>query len=124
MLCIFFHANHVQNNTQVVLKVFNQDSTTKSKPIGISLMGIPSNKRDFTLTLRMKKIIVFIFSDLTYYISCSTLISTIILRVQIYLFIYSSIYLFIYLLIRPIQPEGSLFGRFFNTGMLRVEGVS
>ena len=120
MLCIFFHANHVQNNTQVVLKVFNQDATTKSQPIGVSLMGIPSNKHDFTLTLRMKNIIVFIFSDLTYYISCSTLISTIILRVQIYLFIYSSIYL----LIRPIQPEGSLFGRFFNSGMLRAEGVS
>ena len=47
-------------------------------------MGIPSNKRHFTLVLRTN-IIVFIFNGLTYYIYCSTLISTIILRVQIVL---------------------------------------
>ena len=42
----------------------------------------------------------------------------------IYLFHLVFIYLYIYLLIRrPILPEGSSFGKFFNPGMLRVEGV-
>ena len=57
--------------------------------------------------------IVFIFSGFTLYIY--------------YLFIYLFIYLFTYLSIRgpTLQKgEGSLFGRIFNPGMLRVEGVS
>ena len=48
-LCIFFHAKHVQNNTQVVLKVSDLDLTITSQPIGILLKGIPSNKCHFTL---------------------------------------------------------------------------
>ena len=105
------------------------------------------------------------FSGLVHYIYCSTLISTIILRVLVillftviviiinfviiiifiiiiiiiitiiiiiiititnsfYLFISFNIYLYTYLLIcRTIRPEGSLFGTFFNPGMLRAEGV-
>ena len=34
MLCIFFHAKHAGNNTQVVLKVFNLDLTITCQPIG------------------------------------------------------------------------------------------
>ena len=41
------HAKHVQNNTQVVLKVFDLDSAITSQPIEISLKGILSNKRHF-----------------------------------------------------------------------------
>ena len=137
MLCISFHAKHVQNNTQVVLKIFDLDLTITSQPIGISLKRILSNKCHFTLTLGITNImvwvigklpsfikqsvddlrrresfwqyeldtfqpnglnerdvvllmclftyIVFIFSGLTHYIYCSTLISTIILRVIIIL---------------------------------------
>ena len=54
----FFHANNDQNNTQVVLKVFDLDSTAKSQPIGISLKRILSNKHHFMLTLRMTNITV------------------------------------------------------------------
>ena len=36
MLCVFFHAKHAQNNTQVVLKVLDLDLTITSKPIGVS----------------------------------------------------------------------------------------
>ena len=92
---------------------------------------------------------------MTHYIYCSTLVSTIVLRViiillftliviiniiifyhyyycyhyfilfQIYLVILFFYSLFIYLLIRgPIRPEGGVFGKFLNPGMLRVEGVS
>ena len=41
------HAKHVQNNTQVELKVFHLDSAIISQPIEISFKGIPSNKRYF-----------------------------------------------------------------------------
>ena len=41
MLCIFFHAKHVQNNTPVVLKVSELDLTITSQPVGISLKGMP-----------------------------------------------------------------------------------
>lgn len=44
MLCIFFHAKYLQNNTQVALKVFNLDSTVTSQSIRISLKRLPSNK--------------------------------------------------------------------------------
>ena len=43
---------------QVVLKVFDLDSRIRSQPIGISLKGILSNKRHFTLTLRMTNIMI------------------------------------------------------------------
>ena len=44
---------------------------------------------------------------------------------KIYLVIYFIFLFFIYLLTRgPIRPEGSPFDRFFNPGILRVEGVS
>ena len=93
---------------------------------------------------------VLIFSGLTHYIYCSTLISTIFLRVLIillftvviiinfvllllllplpfrfiYLFHLRLRYLYIYLLIRgPIRPEESPFCRFFKAGMLGVERV-
>ena len=58
MLCIFFHARHARNNRQVVLKVFDLDLTIKNQPIGVSLKGIPSDKRHFTLILKMKNIMV------------------------------------------------------------------
>ena len=58
MLCIFFHAKHAIKNTQVVRKVSNLDLKIISQPIGISLKGIPSNKRHFTLTLRMTNIML------------------------------------------------------------------
>ena len=58
MLCIFFHAKHVPSNTQVVLKVSNLGLTVTSQPIGITLKGIPLNKRHFTLTLRKINIVV------------------------------------------------------------------
>ena len=58
MLCIFFHAKHARNNTQVALKVFDLDLTITSQPIGVSLKGIPSNKRHFTLILKMTNIMV------------------------------------------------------------------
>ena len=45
MLCIFFHAKHILNNTQVVRKFSDPDLTTISQPIGVSLKRIPSNKR-------------------------------------------------------------------------------
>ena len=52
------------------------------------------------------------------------LIIIITIIILFYLFISSNIYLFIYLLIRrPTRSEGSPFGRFFNPGVLRVEGV-
>ena len=35
MLCIFFHAKHARNNTQVVLKIFDLDLTITSQPIGV-----------------------------------------------------------------------------------------
>ena len=57
MLCISFHAKHVQKNTQVVLKTSYLDLTITSQPIGISLKGIPSNKHHFTLTLRMTNMV-------------------------------------------------------------------
>ena len=57
MLYIFFHATHVQNNMQVVLKVSRLDLTITSQPIGISLKGIPSNKSHFMLTLRMTNMV-------------------------------------------------------------------
>ena len=42
-----------------------------------------------------------------------------------YLFYFSISYLFICLLFRGLIPlEGSPFGRFFNHGMLRAEGIS
>ena len=37
MLCIFFNAKHVPNNTQVVLKVSDAGLTITSQPIGITL---------------------------------------------------------------------------------------
>ena len=54
---IFFHAKHVQNNTQVVLKVSSLDLTIISQSIGVSFREIPSSKRHFTLTLRMTNMI-------------------------------------------------------------------
>ena len=88
------------------------------------------------------------FSSLNLYIYCSTLISSIILHILIillftilviiinlviiFIIIMITITILFYLLISfsiyllisgPIQPEGSPFGRFFNPGMLRVEGV-
>ena len=58
MLCIFFHAKHAPNNTQVVLKVFDLDLTITSQPIGVSLKGILLNKRHFMLILKMTNIMV------------------------------------------------------------------
>ena len=143
MLCIFFHAKHPQNKTQVVLKVLDLDLAITNQPIGVSLKGIPSYKRNFTFTLRITNIVawvigklpslikqmvqkilveaslfgrinsthssqiglnerdvalswrvyllnlntVFIFSVLTHYTYCSTLISVIILRVLIIYYI-------------------------------------
>ena len=55
---IFFRTKHVQNNTQVLLKVSDLDLTIISQPTGISLKGIPSNKRHFLRTLRMTNIMV------------------------------------------------------------------
>ena len=55
---IFFHEKHVRSNTQEVLQVSDLDLTIISQPIGISLKGIPSNNRHFTLTLRMTNIMV------------------------------------------------------------------
>ena len=55
-----FHAKHVQNNTQIVSKVFDLDSTITSQPIGISLKGIPPNKCHFTLILKMTNIMVWV----------------------------------------------------------------
>ena len=60
MLCIFFHAKHVQNNTEVVVKISDLDLIIISQPIGISLKGISSNKRHFTHTLRMTNIMVWV----------------------------------------------------------------
>ena len=52
MLCIFFHAKHALNNTQVVKKVSDLDLTVISYPIGISLKGIQSNNMsDWEITL-------------------------------------------------------------------------
>ena len=53
-----FSCKHIQNNIQEVLKVFDLDSTIRSQLIGISLKGIPPNKRHFTLTLRMTSIMI------------------------------------------------------------------
>ena len=44
MLCIFFHAKYLQNNTQVALKVFDLDSTVTSQSIRIALKRLASNK--------------------------------------------------------------------------------
>ena len=55
---IFFREKHVRSNTQEVLQVSDLDLTIISQPIGISLKGIPSNNRHFTLTLRMTNIMV------------------------------------------------------------------
>ena len=43
---------------QVALKDFDLDLTTASQPMGVLLKGIPSNKRHFTLTLRVTNIMV------------------------------------------------------------------
>ena len=53
MLGVFPHAQHFQNNIQVVPKASDLDLTIISQPIGISLKGIPSNKSHSMLTLRM-----------------------------------------------------------------------
>ena len=204
MLCIFFNAKHVPNNTQVVLKVSDAGLTITSQPIGITLNTVKQasfhahfeddkhhgmsdweitlidqtesvdnlrrresfwqyeldtfqpnglNERGVALFLCVYLLniyIVFNSSGLTHYIYCSTLISTIILRVliillftltviffnliivitiTIFLFISFKIYLFVYILIYllirgPTRLERSPFRRFFNPGMLRVEGVS
>ena len=55
---VFFHEKHVRSNTQEVLQVSDLDLSIISQPIGISLKGIPSNNRHFTLTLRMTNIMV------------------------------------------------------------------
>ena len=59
-------------------------------------------------------------------ITCVIIITiTILFHLFISFKIYLFIYLYIYLMIRsPVWLEGSSFGRFFNPGMLRVEGVS
>ena len=49
----FFHAKHPENDTQVALKDFNLDLTATSRPMGVLLKRIPSNKHHFTLALRM-----------------------------------------------------------------------
>ena len=54
---IFFHAKHVPDNTQVVLKGSVLGLTITCQPIGITLKGIPSNKRHFTLTLMITHMI-------------------------------------------------------------------
>ena len=59
-----YHAKHAQNSTQVVLKVFDLDLIITSHPTEVSLKGIPSNKRHFTLTLRMIKIMVWVIGKL------------------------------------------------------------
>ena len=58
MLCIFFHAKHVLDNTQVVQKVLDLHLLIIRQPIKISPKGIPSSKHYFTLTLRMTNIMV------------------------------------------------------------------
>ena len=44
MLCIFFHAKYLQNNTQVALKAFDLHSKATIQSIRISLKRVPSNK--------------------------------------------------------------------------------
>ena len=67
------------------------------------------------------------FKHPNYFIIINLIIFIIVITITIlfYLLISFSIYLFyIYLLIcGSIRPERSPFGRFFNPGMLRVEGV-
>ena len=60
----FFSCKHAQNNTQVVLKAFDLDLTITSQPIGVSLKGIPSNMRHFTVTLRITNIMVWMIGKL------------------------------------------------------------
>ena len=52
------------NNTQVVRKVSDLDLTIISQPTGVSLKGIPSSKRHFTHTLRMRNIMVWVIGKL------------------------------------------------------------
>ena len=49
---------HANNNLQVSLKVFDQDLASTNQPIGSSLKETQSNKRHFTLLLRMTNVIV------------------------------------------------------------------
>ena len=79
-------------------------------------------------TIILRVLIILLFTVIVIIINLVILLLFFIIIITItilfYLLISFNIYLYIYLLIRgPIRPEGSPFGRFFNPGMLRVEGV-
>ena len=65
--CIDYHpciTSEPTNQVCLSLKVFDLDSAILSQPIGVSLRGIPSNKRHFMLTLRMTNIRVWVIGKL------------------------------------------------------------
>ena len=87
-----FHAKHDPNNTQVVMKVLNQDSITTNQPIGVPLKVKLSNKHHFMLTLKSIKT-KHLLAKWTKWVRCGSLLSCYLTYIVLHFQQFDSLYL-------------------------------